>query len=245
MKTTMVIPTYWGREKSIGYKEGDATYDHPTPLDQEGTLRRAIESTHILRDRGFDLVIIGAATSPDIQLQAEQKIKSILHRIKTGSAILFFSHSELKKVVAFLNSQRGKEFAGLLELRGYSNVRNLCLAIPQLLSSDAAILIDDDEIFEDPDFMAKAREFLREDFNGEKIFAKAGYYLTPQGTYTISREILPWMAHWNKVGWMNQAFERFIGTQPRLKKTPFVFGGNMVICVHIVFWVMGLRPLGL
>ena len=229
----MVIPTYWGREKSVGYKEGDATYDHPTPLDQEGTLQRAIESTDILRDRDFDLVIMGVATSPDIELQAEKRIKSILQRIKAGSGILFFSHSELKSLTAFLNSQGEKEFIDLLELRGYSNVRNLCLAIPQLLSSDVAILIDDDEIFEDPDFVRKAREFLREDFDGEKVFAKAGYYLTPQGTYSISREVFPWMTYWNKVEWMNQAFERFIGTQPRLKKTPFVFGGNMVICKEI------------
>lgn len=51
MKTAMVIPTYWGRESSIGWKEGDAVYDHPTPLDREGTLARAIESIKILNEK--------------------------------------------------------------------------------------------------------------------------------------------------------------------------------------------------
>ena len=233
MKTAMVIPTYWGREKRIGHKEGDAIYDHPTPLDGEGTLQRAIESTGILRQRDFDLVILAVATSADIEPEVEKKVRKIVQETKTGIATFVFSHSELKSVVGFLNSQEEEGLAPLLQLRGYSNVRNLCLAIPHLLGSDVVILIDDDEIFEDPDFIRKAREHLRQEFEGEKIYAKAGYYLTPEGGYTIKREILPWMTYWNKTEWMNQAFEKYIGAQPRLKKTPFVFGGNMVICKEI------------
>jgi len=41
MKVTMVIPSYWARESGVGWKEGDAIYDHPSPLDSEGTLLRA------------------------------------------------------------------------------------------------------------------------------------------------------------------------------------------------------------
>lgn len=229
----MVIPTYWGREKRIGHKEGDAVYDHPTPLDGKGTLQRAIESTDILRQKDFDLVILAVATSPDIEPEVEQKVKKIVQEAKTGITTFVFSYSELKSVLGFLNSQREKGFAPLLQLRGYSNVRNLCLAIPHLLGSDVVILIDDDEIFQDPDFMKKAGEHLRQEFEGEKIYAKAGYYLTPEGGYIIKREILPWMIYWNKTEWMNQAFEKYIGAQPRLKKTPFVFGGNMVVCKEI------------
>ena len=44
----MVIPTYWARERSVGWKEGDAIYDHPTPLDSEGTLLRALKSIRVL-----------------------------------------------------------------------------------------------------------------------------------------------------------------------------------------------------
>lgn len=233
MKTTMVIPTYWSRERKVGYKEGDAIYDHPTPLDEEGTLRRAIESARILRRKDFDLVIIGVSTSPDIEQQVEQKIKEIVEGTKTQIKTFAFSYSQLKKITNFLNSQGEKNFVDLLQLKGYSNVRNLCLLIPHLLSSEVVILIDDDEIFEDPDFIKKAREFLKEEFNGQKIYAKAGYYLTPEGGYLIKKEILPWMTFWNKIGWMNQAFEEFIGTEPRLKRSPFVFGGNMVICKEI------------
>jgi hypothetical protein len=37
------------------------------------------------------------------------------------------------------------------------------------------------------------------------------------------------MEHWDKIDRMNEAFERIIGRGPRLKETPFVFGGNMVL----------------
>jgi hypothetical protein len=233
MKTTMVIPTYWGREKKNGYREGDAIYDHPTPLDEEGTLKRVIDSTGILNQKDFDLVIIGVATSVDIEKQIEEKIKRMVGETKVSVQPLLFSYSQLKKISDFLNFQEKKEFVDFLQLKGYSSVRNLCLIIPQLLGSETAILIDDDEIFEDPNFIKKAKEFLKEDFDNEKIYAKAGYYLTSEGNYLIKKETLPWMTYWNKIGWMNRAFERFIGTPPRLKKTPFVFGGNMVICKEI------------
>ena len=42
-KVTMAIPSYWGRPRDQGWREGDLVFDHPTPLDEEGTLRRALE----------------------------------------------------------------------------------------------------------------------------------------------------------------------------------------------------------
>jgi len=54
MKTTMVIPSYWAREAALGTKKTDAVYDHPTPLDEEGTLARALRSLDILEDKDFE-----------------------------------------------------------------------------------------------------------------------------------------------------------------------------------------------
>ena len=36
MKTTMVIPSYWAREKAEGEKPGDAVYDHQPLLTKKG-----------------------------------------------------------------------------------------------------------------------------------------------------------------------------------------------------------------
>ena len=55
VKVTLAIPSYWGREKGVGWREGDAIYDHPTPSDEEGTLLRAIQSVAILKDKDLQI----------------------------------------------------------------------------------------------------------------------------------------------------------------------------------------------
>ncbi|OFV68694.1 MAG: hypothetical protein SCAL_000370 [Candidatus Syntrophoarchaeum caldarius] len=231
MKLTMVIPSYWGRKEADGWREGDAIYDHPVPLDQEGTLGRAIASTAILNDKDFRLVIIAVATSPEIEAEVEKKVKGIVIEAsaKTDLDVLVFGPSHLKQIHELLRANGKKEYTELLKLRGYSNIRNLCIFIPHILGSELALLIDDDEVFEDPDFIGKAQEFIGSEFEGEPVNAVAGYYLQEDGDYHVRREHRPWMDYWDKHARMNEAFDLFIGTGPRLKVTPFVFGGNMII----------------
>ena len=40
MNIAVVIPTYWSRKKDDPWIEGDAVYDHPTPIDGEDTLKK-------------------------------------------------------------------------------------------------------------------------------------------------------------------------------------------------------------
>ncbi len=48
MNVSMVIPTYWTRPGDIGWQPGDAFFDHPTPINTEGTLGRTLKSLKIL-----------------------------------------------------------------------------------------------------------------------------------------------------------------------------------------------------
>ncbi len=229
MKTTMVIPSYWTRERAEGQRAGDAVYDHPIPIDEEGTLGRAIESIGILEEKDFELVIIAVANAKDIEAKVEEKVSRIISTTPSHVKTHIFSHSHLKRIQKVLAESSGEKFADLLSLEGYSNIRNLCLFLPHLLSSDVAVLIDDDEVFEDPGFMGKAREFIGKRLDAGFIGAVAGYYLQRDGDWHVNRPIEPWMAHWDKIARMNEAFDKIIGTEPRLKETPFVFGGNMVV----------------
>ncbi len=231
MKITMVIPTYWTRESKVGWREGDDVYDHPAPLDQEGTILRAIQSTAILKDQDFQLVILAVATSRDIADQTEAKVKSIINTAShtTGVKLSLFGHSHLTQLHNLFEKEGKKEYLDFLQLRGYSNVRNMCMFIPHMLGSEAAVLIDDDEVFEDPDFIRKTKEFIGKNVNGRMVNAVAGYYLQPDGHYRLNKTFRPWMKYWDQYEKMNDAFDKFIGTEPRLKETPFVFGGNMII----------------
>jgi hypothetical protein len=229
MKLTMVIPSYWARESKTGWKDGDAIYDHPTPLDEEGTLQRAIQSIGALEDKDFRVVIIAIPTAADIESRVEEKVARIIESSNQGVEVLLFGPSHLKQIHDLLVSENKEEYTYLLQLRGYSNVRNLCMFVPHVLDSEAAVLIDDDEVFEDPEFMTKARAFIGKDIEGKAINAVAGYYLQPDGDYHVKKPFRPWMQHWDQYARMNEAFDNIIGSEPRLKETPFVFGGNMVV----------------
>ena len=229
MNTVMVIPTYWGREKAIGWQEGDDIYDHPTPLDEKGSLQRVIESTRILPDEDYQLVIIGVSTAKDIELQVERRIKELISRCSTRVGAHLFSHSHLRKIKQLLESNGKGDLAPLLSLRGYSNVRNMCLFVAHLFSAEVVVLIDDDELFHDPHFLSKARQFIGKTAQGKPVLAVAGYYVDADENYLCKREGEPWMTYWDKNGLMNRAFQQIIGEEPRLKETPFVFGGNMIL----------------
>jgi hypothetical protein len=231
MKVAVVIPSYWARESKVGWKEGDAVYDHPTPLDGEGTLDRTIQSINTLKDKDFQLVILAVATSEDIENQVEKKVNSIVRSATTTIEVKvsIFGHSHLRRIHDLLISAGKKEYLDLLQLKGYSHVRNLCMFIPHILGSDVAVLIDDDEVFEDPDFVSKAKEIIGKDIGGRSVDAVAGYYLQPDGDYHLKKPVQPWMRYWDQYEKMNEAFDKFIGTEPRWKEAHFVFGGNMII----------------
>jgi hypothetical protein len=56
----------------------------------------------------------------------------------------------------------------------------MCIFIPHILGSEVAVLIDDDEVFEDPEYMSKAKEFIGRTKRGIPVDAVAGYYLPPE-----------------------------------------------------------------
>lgn len=231
MRVTMAIPSYWARESKVGWKKGDAIYDHPAPLDNDGTLLRAIQSIDKLEDKDFQLIIIAVATAEDIETKVENKVINIIKSVSpaTGVKVLLFGPSHLTQIHDLLISDGKKEYIGLLKLRGYSNIRNLCMFIPHILESEVALLIDDDEVFEDTRFISKAKQFIGKSVKERAVNAVAGYYLQPDGDYHLKKTFCPWMKYWDQYARMNEAFDKIIGTEPRLKDTPFVFGGNMVI----------------
>jgi len=160
MQVTMIIPSYWGRKKEEKRRETDTIYDHPTSLDDEGTLGRLLESLSILTKRDFRVVVLAVPTAEDIQSDVEQKVSTIIKEKAEDIETQLFSYSHLAKIHQFLTKNNKADLTPLLKLNGYSNVRNLCIFVPHLLGSEIAVLIDDDEIFEDPSFMDKALELI-------------------------------------------------------------------------------------
>ena len=230
MKTVMVIPTYWSREKAVGWQPGDIVYDHPTPIDQEGTLAKTLESLRVLDDKDFSLIVLACSTAPDIERDVEDRANELVREVDSPVETFVISHSHLHAMRQALREAKRDDLVDVLSLAGYSNIRNMCLFIPYVLGAEIAVLIDDDEFIDDPKFIYKAREFIGSRFMGQTIDGVAGYYLNAKGSYydDVPEEI-HWMTYWDRFGSKREAFDKIIPGEPRLKLTPFAFGGCMVI----------------
>jgi len=226
MRAYMVIPTYWSGPDGE-WKEGDAVYDHATPVNEDGTLLRTLKSLHILDDKNFTLIILAAATNDKYVDAMKSKLEKMLKEAETPVNTILFTENNLRAMKKEL--YKDLDLPDVLALRGYSNIRNLCIFIPYILDAEVAVLIDDDEVFEDPAFMTKAKEFIGKRFYGNTIDGVAGYYLNEDNEYYDKVNIVPWMTYWDRFGGKREAFDNIIGKEPRLKKTPFAFGGAMVI----------------
>ncbi|MDO4545644.1 MAG: hypothetical protein Q4C25_05755, partial [Bacillota bacterium] len=230
MRKTIIIPTYWARKTGESWQEGDAIYDHPTPVDKEGTLGRTLESMKCLEVKDFKLVILICPTAPEVEDDAYRQVVNIVRKVGLTAETYLMTAGDLRDMQQLLQKERldGK-CAELLSMSGYANVRNMCLLAAAILTADAAILIDDDEVFELPDYVSRAVEFLGDRVYGDTVHGVAGYYLNQKGHYYDDVQTEPWMTYWDRFGSKAKAFDKIIGSQPRLKRTPFAFGGAMVL----------------
>jgi len=224
----LVIPTYWGRKSGEPFNSQDAVYDHPTPLDTEGTLARALESIRLLRYPDFRVVVLGAATHPDLEAEVEEKLEATVAPFRESYPLALFGHRQERELRGILERGPRGELAGMISLRGYSNIRNLCLAVACLCGADAAVLFDDDEVYEDPHYLDKVAENIGEVRGGSFVGGLAGYYVNRDGGYRLPPNAEPAFAEWPAVEYMNRAFEIIDGPE-RLAATSWVFGGNMVV----------------
>lgn len=229
MRTTVIIPSYWSRENN-DWQPGDAVYDHPTPINGQDTLGRTLESMKILNNKKFKLVIPICPTCKDVEDQAEERVREIVDQVDLNIETYIFTAKNLRDIKKFMvDNSVQKDDADLLDIHGYSNVRNICLFVSHVLSSEVTILIDDDENFENPDFIDMAKEFIGKRIYGRGVYGVAGYYLNKYDEFYDDVDMVPWMTYWDRFGSKTKAFDKIISCEPRLKITPFAFGGLMVI----------------
>ena len=229
MRKVVLIPTYWSRAKRE-WKEGDAVYDHPTPIDEDGTLERTLESMKILTVKDFKLVLLICPTTPEVADEAERRVVEMVRRVNLQAETYIFTVSDLARISEImLQGDKSRKIEPLLDMAGYANVRNMCLLCADILSADAAILIDDDEVFEKTDWVERSVEFLGKRIYGDVVYGMAGYYTNKHDQYYDDVKTEHWMTYWDRFGFKAKAFDEIIGKEPRVKRTPFAFGGAMII----------------
>jgi len=184
----------------------------------------------MLSVKDFKLVLLICPTTPEVADAAERRVIEIVREVDLKAETYIFTISDLARMSEIIfETDSLRRTASLLSMIGYANVRNMCLLCADVLSADAAILIDDDEVFEKTDWVERSVEFLGKRIYGDLVHGMAGYYINKHGQYYDDVKPEAWMTHWDRFGTKARAFDEIIGCPPRVKRTPFVFGGAMII----------------
>ncbi len=221
----IAVPTYWTHPAGeLG--ENKTVFDHPTPLNQEGTLARTLESFTRLNGR-FKVIIVAAGTSPAIGGRVHRRVAELIQPFARRLELYLASPANLDGLNQALSDP-------ILKLDSYGSIRNVQLIVPFALGCDAVAGIDDDEIVPDVDFMTKVARIGQSRADGQVIGGMAGPYYDARGQYAIegAEELADCPNIFLKKNFfMNRAIARGM-TQAEadgLIRSNVAFGGNMVM----------------
>lgn len=236
MQVSVVFPMFWGRKKKKIYKKDDQFYDHPTALDDQGTIPPLFESIKILDDKKFDIIAVAGANHPSKEKAVEKAARKLLGKYarQADVELHFFSYSHLERLHEYLRELGKEELLETISLVGYSPLRNACLVAAHILGKEVAVSIDDDCVFVEPSYITRIKDKMLSDFEGRPINAYCGPYLTSKDTIYLDRSRSPHVAYWNVIDAMNEMFRNYIVESPGMKETPFAIMGN--IAVHRDFY---------
>jgi len=195
--------------------------------------KRLIESLKNLKDQNFTLILPacfdamggeGESSLSEIDRLLREEIKG-LRKNRT----VVFSSLQLQKLREYLDRKNFGNISSLIDLKGFSKIRNTGLLLAQALSMGVAIFIDSDEVVEDPNYLDIACRSLNKPWNGKIVNGKGGFYLNPDGTILLPRQHLWWRWLWDKAKWMNRVWGKILSSPHSLLRSSILLGGNLVL----------------
>ncbi len=223
--TWIAVPTYWGYP---GGSAGPVTtvFDHPTPVDTEGTLAATLESFTAL-EGDFSVIIVVGVSHASLAEQAHRQVTTIVQRFASDLQCYILSPVNLDAFNDAIDEP-------ILSLTSYGNIRNVQLAVPYAMGAGIVVGIDDDEIIEDPRFLDKAREFTGTEREGRFVGGVSGPYLDDHGEWRMEgAEELGDLdnIHRKKNYFMNEALKNvMVASVPGdIVPSNVAFGGNMTV----------------
>ncbi len=227
MKKAIIIPIYLRLKEpeELPYLEGFRL------------AKRAIESLKILEDQDFTLILpvcfdLMGEDREGLFIEMDRLLRKEYKNLRLQRALIF-SYPHLEQLRKYLEQRGFKNFYSLIDLKGFSKIRNTGLLIAHALSMDVAIFMDNDEVMEDPQYLKLACEYLNQRWNGSLVVGKGGFYVNPDGTILLPPQRLWWRFLWNKTKWMNRVWEKILSSKNRLVPSPMLLGGNLVLHRHL------------
>jgi len=227
----IIIPTYWtwGSERADG--PVTVIYDHSTPLDGESTLPRLLESLSALEGPQFSVLILTAATHPELEQAVDNRVDSLITPFRAHYPIAQATEADAalirKHLLDRLTERSRLSLAENIQMCGYAGVRNLQLLLPHALGAEVIVALDDDEVVASG-YLRVATEFIGREHEGKRVLGLAGFYLDADGDVLLPERIHTGNIFLDKSSIMNNGVRALQAAPGRLVPTPVAFGGNMV-----------------
>ncbi|MFP4687452.1 MAG: hypothetical protein ACLFN5_05010 [bacterium] len=235
-RIAITAPTFWGPPRDKFFEDTDQIYDHPIAIDEQGCLGRFLETADVI-EGDYDIVLVSASSSRKWEEEVDQRIQKDIEENRGDFNCYHLTYERFHRLREYIAEKGDDAMLALLSMYGYSEVRNMCMVASHILGYEIAISSDDDVVFDDPDYLKKAREYIGSTAkNGEEIKVVCGPYYTEEGTINYASRPPTWMAYWNNAEAMNEAFDRYIFAEPRLNESSYVVMGNIVL--HRDFFTM-------
>ncbi len=224
--TTIVVPTYWGRPHGSAPQPGDATFDHPTPLDGESTLPRLLDSlARQSSTSDFSIVVLVSAVAKMLESPAATRVRGLLDPYREQLDLIQVDFRAAALLRSWLTASGFDP--KIAAFRNYASVRNLQLMVPAILGAEIIVALDDDEVVA-PDFMKTAVEWAGREHQGQRVLGLTGAYEDETGDIFLPEPEPTGNSFADKASAMNAAYRQLERTPGRLLPAPLALGGNMV-----------------
>jgi hypothetical protein len=107
----LAIPTYWTHPDGTGGE--DLIFDHPSPLNTSGTLRRTLESLIPLVKPGVVVAVAAAAAAPELDPLVEARVREIITSPPLPYPVVLFAPSHLAVLQDLVHRQGREEWSSL------------------------------------------------------------------------------------------------------------------------------------
>ncbi|MHC1693446.1 MAG: hypothetical protein AB9828_10535 [Sphaerochaetaceae bacterium] len=218
MMDCMLIPTYWSTRDILSWK----IFDHPTPIEEEGTLGRTLDN---LQSVSYPDPIILFPAPSDIAI--EEKVRQIARNRPLDIRIVTIS--DIQSIRDRLQACGFPDtLLPSIGMDSYGGVRNMGLLYAVINGFENVIMIDDDECI-DRNYHYNALQYLGGSFNGDEILGKTGCVLDAGGHKYYDGQDTHGFENWPKDVLFNENVKKELEASEILSKCTVAFGGNMAI----------------
>lgn len=218
MSNGMIISTYWSSSEQPSWK----VFDHPVPIDEEGTLGRTLDNLQTVSYP--DPIVL-------FPVPLDGKIVDKVKSIAAGRAIdiRVFSEEDFSKMGTTLRDNGfPDEQLSTVAMSSHGGVRNIGLIYAALHGFENIVMIDDDECIDD-EYLHKALRNMGRVDDCFGILGKTGCVINEYGQKVYDSQALGVLDGWPKDTLFNKAVNQQLDAETSLSPCSVAFGGNMVI----------------